>query len=119
MQQTLSQIFPSLFALSGNTVSNYLGDQIQDVCRYLKIETRIIKSSEIPNPCNLNGENRILQICNLLGAKNYINASGGVSLYSPEKFRQNGVKLRFLPTYTGNMVSILEQIVLNEFKLDR
>lgn len=117
MEVSINQIFPTLFDLASRTVVNYLSDQIRDVCKYLKIDTKIIKSSDIANPEKLNGEERIIQICNVLGANDYLNASGGVSLYNPEKFQQNGIKLKFLPEYAGNKVSILEQIALNGFRL--
>ena len=118
MRQSVKELFPSLFELTDRTVLGYLGDQIRDVCAYLEINTKIIKSSDIPNFERVNGENRIIQICKALGAKSYLNASGGVGLYSPEKFLKNGIELKFLPTYVGNTESILEQIVLNKLRLD-
>lgn len=109
-REYLAQLFPSLFELRDHTVLEYLHNQIQDVCSYLKIETKIIKSSEIPNPRKLHSENRIIQICNFLGASNYLNASGGQSLYEPQNFSREGINLNFLPEFKGNKISVLEQI---------
>ena len=109
-KEYLDQLFPSLFELRDQTVLEYLHNQIQVVCNYLKIETKIIKSSEIPNPRKLQSENRIIQICNSLGASNYLNASGGQSLYEPQNFSREGINLNFLPEFEGNKISVLEQI---------
>ena len=117
VKESIFEVFPSLLGLTDRTVVNYLEGQIQDVCNYLRIETKIIRSSQIPNPEFLNGEDRIIQICKSLGAKKYLNASGGVSLYNPDQFKNNGIELNFLPEYTGNKVSILEQIAINQFRL--
>lgn len=50
---------------------------------------------------HLDAEERILQICRHLGAKEYVNLPGGVSLYHPEVFELNNIKLTFrqLPTF--------------------
>jgi hypothetical protein len=48
------------------------------------------------------GEERILDLCEYLGAKEYLNLPGGVNLYSAENFRERDIKLTFLnlPTFT-------------------
>ena len=112
MKDSITQLFPSLFKLRNYTVLEYLDIQIQDICNHLKIETKIIKSSDIPNPTKLQSEDRIIQICKSLGAKNYLNASGGRGLYEPRNFSREGIELNFLPEYMGNKISILEQIAL-------
>jgi tRNA threonylcarbamoyladenosine biosynthesis protein TsaE len=98
--------------LADRLADEYLEIQIQDICNYLKIETKIIKSSDIPNPTKLQSEDRIIQVCKFLGAKNYLNASGGRGLYEPQNFSREGIELNFLPEYMGNKISILEQIAL-------
>ena len=48
----------------------------------------------------MRGQDKILEICNLLGADEYYNAIGGKELYSYEDFASQGIKLRFLKTGT-------------------
>lgn len=57
------------------------------------------------------GQDRVLQICEHLEAKQYINASGGVGLYDKEEFARRGIDLKFLQPYQGNKISILERLV--------
>ncbi len=46
-------------------------------------------------------EERILDLCEFLGAKEYINLSGGTDLYHPKAFESRNIKLTFrsLPTF--------------------
>ena len=46
----------------------------------------------------MKGQDKVLEICKLLGATEYYNAIGGQELYSFADFRQQGVKLSFLKT---------------------
>jgi len=79
-------------------LSLYLENLIRKVAVYLEIETEIILSSTIKKDNDLKGQDKILHICKILGAKEYYNAIGGVGLYSPGEFEANGIKLRFLKT---------------------
>jgi hypothetical protein len=48
-----------------------------------------------------NAEERILDICEFVGAKEYVNLPGGVDLYHPEAFQTRNIKLTFrnLPNF--------------------
>lgn len=50
---------------------------------------------------NTNAEERILDLCEFLGAKEYVNLPGGGDLYHPEAFEKRNIKLTFrnLPTF--------------------
>lgn len=80
------------------SLSLYLENLIRKIAVYLEIETEIILSSTIKKDNDLKGQDKILHICKILGAKEYYNAIGGVGLYSPGEFEANGIKLRFLKT---------------------
>ena len=69
---------------------------IQEVCLYLGIQTNIIPTSSIYSNCELSGQDRIIDICRRENAEIYINAIGGVSLYSRDKFQQEGIRLSFI-----------------------
>lgn len=63
---------------------------------FLDISTEFILSSSLNKDTNLKGENKVLSICNLLGADEYYNAVGGQELYSFKNFQDQGIKLKFL-----------------------
>lgn len=51
----------------------------------------LILSSEILKNNSLRGQGKIIEICKLLKADQYINAIGGRNFYSKEDFTANGV----------------------------
>ena len=69
---------------------------IHEVCAFLGIQTRLVKSSSFEGNAALRREERIFDFCRTLGAGRYINAIGGQALYDKEQFRRNGVELKFL-----------------------
>lgn len=77
-------------------LAKYLRNQIEIICEYLDIKTQICCSSEIDKNNSLKGEEKIIEICRNIGADYYINAIGGRKLYHQDKFRNCGIKLRFI-----------------------
>jgi hypothetical protein len=63
---------------------------------YLDIPTLIKESSTIDKDVDLKGQGRILAICIKEKACEYINAIGGIELYSKEHFSKNNIELRFI-----------------------
>lgn len=76
----------------------YLINSIKYICSYLMIDTELIISSDMRKNNNLKGEEKVIEICNVLGAKEYYNAIGGKELYSYKRFSQNEIILKFLQT---------------------
>jgi hypothetical protein len=71
---------------------------IRIICDYLQINTQLILSSSIVKRNYLKGQNKIIEICKLLGASEYYNAIGGLDLYSVVDFQNEGIKLKFIQT---------------------
>ncbi len=74
----------------------FIKRSIDVVVDRLGIDTRIDVSSSIDVDPSLKGQSRVLAICESLGATTYVNAIGGVDLYSHEDFAARGIDLRFL-----------------------
>lgn len=64
----------------------------------LNIKTKILRSSELNIAQNIKGEERIIEICKVLGATKYINLPGGRSLYNEDHFLEQNIKLEFIVT---------------------
>ena len=77
-------------------VAEFLFQSIKDVCRFLGINTKFIRSSEIPGNDNYRREYRIFDFCKRLGGDTYINAVGGQDLYHFDDFEKHGVTLKFI-----------------------
>ncbi|MFR3567544.1 MAG: WbqC family protein [Paraclostridium sordellii] len=79
-------------------LAKYIAYSISKVCEYLNINTKLVISSEITKNNNLKGQDKVIEICKILGADEYYNAIGGQELYSYDIFKHNGITLKFLET---------------------
>ena len=64
----------------------------------------------------------LINICEKMGAKNYINPEGGQKLYNKKEFIENGVKLNFIKGYPSvSIINVIDDIEihkkLNEYKI--
>ena len=75
-----------------------LADSLQKTASYLGIKTKLIRSSEINKNNTRKGQDKILDICKILGADEYYNAIGGKKLYTSNAFHEKGIQLYFLRT---------------------
>jgi hypothetical protein len=97
-----------------NNLAQFIYFSILKICDYLHMNTKIILSSSIEKNNELKGQDKIIEICKILGAKNYINAIGGVELYDKERFLTSSIELNFINTnpitykqFNNNFVSWL------------
>lgn len=89
--------------------ARYIGRLLSVTAAELGIGTEIIYSSTLEIPSALKGQDRILAICEKLGATAYLNAPGGRDLYDAEAFAARRIDLSFLPDYRGNTLSVLQR----------
>ena len=81
-------------------IAQYIEYSFQVICKYLDIKTEFIVSSTLNKDNTLRGQDKVLEICRLLGATEYFNAIGGQDLYSYEVFRKQGMQLKFVKPQT-------------------
>lgn len=96
-----SDVYPvmeSIINQDEKNLSKYLEFSIRKICEYLSIDTELIVSSTINKSNDLKGEDKIIEICKVLGADEYFNAIGGQKIYSYEDFTMKDINLRFLET---------------------
>jgi WbqC-like protein family len=90
---------------------SYIEKLLRGISVYLGLPWNVIRSSSLGIPEALRGQDRILEIIRRVGARRYINASGGREIYSQPDFAEAGVSLNFLPEYQGPTSSILARIL--------
>lgn len=96
-----------------NNLVRYLEFSIKSVCEYLSIETEMVLSSNLPKDNSLRWQDKIIEICKLLKADEYINAIGGQDLYSYPEFLEQGIELKFLKTYDISYPQFSDQFAPN------
>ena len=74
----------------------FLHHSIVNTCEHLGITTEIRMSSDIAIDHGLKNQDKVLALCEAVGASTYVNAIGGLELYSTEAFRINKIKLKFI-----------------------
>lgn len=100
--QNVYPVLESIIQYDSANVVFFLKNQIEQISKYLGINTTLLMSSYIEKNSQLRGEAKVLDICKILGADTYINAIGGQKLYSKSFFQEAGIKLNFL--YTKEVV---------------
>jgi len=94
-----AQVFPLIERVvrhDQNNLFHFLHHSIRAICGFLRIGTEMRISSGIPIDHALTKQNKVIELCRAVGASSYVNASGGVDLYSSEDFRAQGMDLRFI-----------------------
>lgn len=83
------------------TIASYIINSFEIINKYLSINTELIISSTLKKNNSLHAQDKVLEICKLLGANEYYNAIGGRALYSFDDFQAQGISLFFLKS--GNI----------------
>jgi len=94
-------VFPLLediFNQKEKNLAKFIGYSLKKVSKYFEIDTSFVYSSEIEKNSNLKNQDKIIDICEKLNAKEYINLIGGRELYKKEEFISRNIELGFIDT---------------------
>lgn len=93
------ELFSSIVSFEDRNLSNFIANSFKLILKYIGNETtEIIMSSSLDKDNSLKGKDKVISICKILGADQYVNAIGGQELYDKNEFAQNGIDLRFIET---------------------
>jgi hypothetical protein len=88
-------LFEKCLKVEEQNLFNFVQNSLIETLNHLSINTKIVESSSIEIDHQLKSEEKVLAICKAKNASTYINPSGGIELYSKERFERNGIKLQF------------------------
>lgn len=88
----------------------YIVHLLRMICELLALRFNAITSSSLRIDPRLRGQARIIEIARRVGARHYVNPSGGRELYDPQAFAAAGLTLSFLTEYQGPPGSVLQHI---------
>jgi hypothetical protein len=91
-------VIENCFYYDDKNLFRYVFNSIREISKYLNLNTKLIISSEIEKENNLKGKSRVIALCKVMNAENYVNAIGGTILYDKTDFMNHGVELNFLKT---------------------
>lgn len=120
------QTFPlaeSIVRYEDNNLFRFLYNSLVTTCKYLDIGTEMKISSQVAIDHSLKSQDKVLALCEALGASTYVNAIGGMELYSQETFSDKKIDLKFIKsmpfeyTQLGNefvpWLSIIDVMMFN------
>ncbi|HEY6289614.1 MAG TPA: WbqC family protein [Nitrospiraceae bacterium] len=94
-----SQTFPLVdqaLRYADTNLFRFLHHSVVKTCEHLGITTEIRISSGIAIDHDLKNQDKVLALCEAVGASTYVNAIGGKELYSGETFLEKGIDLKFI-----------------------
>jgi hypothetical protein len=80
------------------SLNNLLISSNQAICKFLDIQTKTFRASEIAHDGLLANQDMIIDIAKTLKATTYTNPIGGQEIYQKAAFEAKGIKLNFLKT---------------------
>jgi hypothetical protein len=89
----------------------YLHNSIVKTCEHLEIKTEIKLSSDIAIDHTLQSQDKVLALCAATGASTYVNAIGGMELYSKISFQEKGIDLKFIKTLPYEYMQLGDEFV--------
>jgi len=89
-------LFEAIITCSEENLFSFILHSLNLTCAHIGIRTPLVVSSSIPVDHGLRAEDRVLAICQAEKAATYINPHSGAQLYSPSRFTQSRIELRFL-----------------------
>lgn len=109
-----------------NNLFGFLQHSLVKTCEHLGVTTPIRISSDIDIDHTMKGQDKVLALCEAVGASTYVNAIGGMRLYSSAAFREKGIGLKFIQSkafqypQSGNAfvpwLSIIDVMMFNSKK---
>lgn len=89
-------LFERIFLNRQKNLFHFIYASILIVREYLAITCELIISSELKIDNSFKGQDKVIEICKVLGAVQYFNPIGGIELYDKAFFKSNGINLYFL-----------------------
>ena len=77
-------------------IAQAIAFSFNEIKKYLDLKTEILISSSINKNNSLKAEQKVIDIVKNLEGSTYINAIGGMELYSKERFKKEGIELYFI-----------------------
>ena len=109
-----AQTFPlieEVVKYSDANLFRFLRHSIVKTCEHLGITTEIKISSDIAIDHNLKNQEKVIALCAAVGASTYVNAIGGMELYSKETFREKDIELKFIKSKPFEYVQFGDEFV--------
>jgi hypothetical protein len=93
--QEIAPLVEDCLFYDSTNLFDFTFNSIKKISQGLGINTKLLVSSQLGNTKHLKGQDRVLKICELIEATEYVNPIGGKELYKKENFSSYGIDLKF------------------------
>ena len=83
------------------------------IMQYLDVDINVIKSSDVEYDRSGSAADKLIELCRVFGANNYINSPGGKEIYSKCYFEDKGIDLRFIKSLPVSYNQVCKEFVPN------
>ncbi|EKQ56938.1 MULTISPECIES: WbqC family protein [unclassified Clostridium] len=83
---------------NNSDIGSFNYNSIQKICTYMGIKTPLLKASDIFDDMNLKCQDMVIEMVKILNGNVYINAIGGIEIYSKKYFKERAIDLYFIKT---------------------
>jgi hypothetical protein len=104
-------LLSKLLRYPNSNLFDYLWHSVVCINEHLGIDTKLLASSQVSIDHDLRSQDKILALCQEIGATAYVNPMGGRGLYSRSDFGAVKVDLQFLKTRPTKYSQFEEQFV--------
>jgi hypothetical protein len=98
-QSDTIQVLEAILDSDCINLSEFLNNSLRLIADYIGLECNIQPTSSAYPRNGHSGSDRILQLCQQIGASHYVNAIGGEDLYSSKEFDVRKIQLSFIHTH--------------------
>jgi hypothetical protein len=105
------QLIEEVVATEEKQIAAYAVKSLKIICSYLGISTFIVETSSKYSNNHLHAQKRVIDICKREKATDYLNAIGGLELYSKDAFNRENIKLSFIKHKTINYKQFKNEFV--------
>ncbi len=92
------KVISNILLFENRNVAAFLENEINVICDYLGIATKITRASTCRSEQHAHGQDGIISLCKNKNAGQYFNPIGGSKIYDKNKFKMEGIELSFLTT---------------------
>ena len=89
----IKNLINNIYSYKSENLFDFLFNQLSILLNFLEIKTKIVKSSELQT--KLNKEKKIIEICKIIGADEYVSGPHGINYLNKSTFDKNNIKLQY------------------------
>lgn len=109
--QDVIELIEKILSSKETNLAGFLDFGLRQICDYLGLDREWNISSNLRKDIHLKGQQKVLAVCNELGATQYINMPGGKELYDHASFAEQDIQLSFLEPHINSYEQNINEFI--------